>query len=182
MSYNKPTITEDKISFGPGVIYLGAAGATPTVDVGAVESAMGIAITRTMMDLFQGSPRELVKRVCTEEKVEINFTGLEWNLQNVQYALGAGELSNGDATLEGGGDMEFDEVALRFVHQTAAGGTVTVDCWRVSGSGEANIQFGDEWHKFPMKFSAQNSTTDWAGAALANKKQMYKVVYEAPPA
>lgn len=184
MAYNIMTIDEDQISFGPGKIYLGAAGATPSTEVGAVDAGMTLTISRTMMDLSQGSPKQLVKRVCTEEKVEIEFTGLQWNLANLQKALGGGEYdsdSDGE-TLAGGGDMEMTEYALRFVHQTAAGGTITVDLWNVVGSGESAVQMGDEWHKFPMKFSAQNSDTDWASASLDAKKRMYKIRKDNAPA
>ena len=181
MSYNLPTVTENKLSFGPGIVYLGVAGATPTTEVGAVEAAMTLTFKRVPMDLYQGGPKTLVKRVCVQEDVEVNFTGLELSLQNLQWALGAGELTS-DTLLEGGGDMDFDDLALKFVHQMVSGGTVTVSLWRVNGAGEADMNFGEEWIKFPMKFIAQNATTDWASQTLAAKKQLYKIQYEAPPA
>ena len=36
MPLNLPTIDRDSISFGPGRLFLGAAGTTPTTDVGAI--------------------------------------------------------------------------------------------------------------------------------------------------
>jgi hypothetical protein len=182
MAFNLSTIDEDRITFGPGVIYLGAAGTTPTTDIGAVEAAMTLTFKRTMMDLYQGSPKSLVKRVATQEDLTVEFTGLEVDLQNLQYALGAGEYTAGPPqVLELGGDMEFDDLAMRFIHQTAAGGTVTVDIWAVNGSGEAAMQFGDEWFKFPASFNAMESSTDWAGATLADKKKLFKITNEDPP-
>lgn len=32
MPYNVPTYDTDKFSFGPGVLYLGATGATPSIE------------------------------------------------------------------------------------------------------------------------------------------------------
>ena len=181
MAYNMPTVTSKLLTFGPGVLYLGVAGATPTVEVGSVEAKMSIGVKRTSLELYQGSPATLVEQVCTKEEVDVSFTGLELNLVNLKYALGAGELSNGDKTMGFGGDMDYSNVALKFVHQTAAGGTVTVSLWAANGSGEASLDFGEEWTKFPLKFSGKQSATDWAGATLAAKQQIFKIVMQDPP-
>lgn len=182
MSFNMPTIVENRLTFGPGRVLLGAAGATPSTDVGAVDPAMTITLKRTIMDLFQGSPKQLVKRVASQEECDVEITGLQINLVNLQRAIGAGELSDSDKIFEFGGDMEFDDLALRFQHQTPAGGTYLIDIWTVNGSGEAAMTFGDEWYKFTMKFSAQNSATDWASQTLADKKKMLKITVQDPPA
>jgi hypothetical protein len=181
MSYNMATIVENRITFGPGRVFLGASGATPSTDVGAVEATMNITFKRTPMILFQGSPKQVVKKVATQEECDIELTGMEVNLVNLARAIGAGELSDSNKIMEFGGDMEFSDLALRFQHQTPAGGTVLVDVWTVNGSGESAVNFGEEWTKMPMVFSAQNALTDWAGATLADKKRLLKITIQDPP-
>lgn len=183
MAFNVPTVTENRLSFGPGVLYLGPEGVTPTVDIGAVDAAMSISLKRTYLDLYQGSPKTLVARKCVQEDVDIEITAREWNLQTLQRALGGGvySVAGSEELLELGGDLDFTDCCLRLVHKTPAGGTVTVDAYKVNGGGEINVGFGEEWTAFPLKFSALEAATNWAGTTLIDGKKKVKMSNVLPP-
>lgn len=180
MSFNVPSYETKRLSFGPGRLYISASGITPTTDIGAVDATMALKIKRTFLDLYQGSPKTLAERKCVQEDFDLEITAKEWNLSTMRFALGAGELTEAgtEQTLELGGDMEFVDVSLRFVHQTPNGGTVTVDVWKANGSGEVSVNHSDEWTNFPLKFSATEATTNWAGATLADKKKKIKIHFD----
>jgi len=55
---NIPTVTKDDISFGPARLFLGVAGATPTVDVGAItEDGITVEFVSEQRDIMQGNPK-----------------------------------------------------------------------------------------------------------------------------
>jgi len=174
---NTPTYTTKRLSFGPGVLYIGAAGATPMTDIGAVKTGATLTITRDKLEVKQGSPESLIKQWVVSETVKLDVVGLEWNLDNLQYAIGAGVIStNGDETDFGlGGDMEVTEASLKFVHQMPAGGTVEIDIWKAQSAGELSVSFGNDPHEFPYSFIALDSTTDWSGSALDSKAKLVKI-------
>ena len=88
---NIPVYDADNISLGPGVLYIGPVGTTPTVDVGAIaEDGMTFTVSREYLEVFQGSPKVLIKQFVTDETVELTAQGLEWNIMNIPLALGAG--------------------------------------------------------------------------------------------
>ena len=179
MAYNVPSGETERVSFGPGVLYLGASGTTPTVDVGYARGAT-LTITRDVIELWQGSPQELIKRYSNKETVKLAINGLEWNVDNLSYALGAGETTTGVSPelLEGGGDPNMSEVALMYQHITTEGYTVTLSIWTATGDGEVSIEFGDDLHEFGYNFTALLSTTNWGGDSLAAKKKLYKISRE----
>jgi len=179
VGYNIPSYSVDNITFGPGILYLGTSGATPTVDIGAVTSAK-LTMTRAKLEIKQGSPKQLVKRYASEETVQFSITGIEWKPNNIARALGAG-VTSGSATtdiLEYGGDMNFTSVALKFVHVMPSGDTINLFIWSAHGSGDMEITFGDDVHEIPLAFDALRSSTDWAGATLASNKQFFKLLKE----
>jgi hypothetical protein len=135
-------------------------------------------ITREVLELWQGQPQTLIKRYSNKELVKFALTGLEWNLTNLSYALGGGETSteSGKVIIEGGGDPNMSEVALKYEHVTPEGHTITAHIWTATGDGEVSIEFGDDLHEFGYGFTALESTTDWAGVTLAAKKKLYKVI------
>ena len=174
MAYNVPTIDTTKFSFGPGVLKIAVAGTTPVTDVGAVRSGATFTVTRTLLDVFQGSPQKLVKSYCTKEESVLVATGIEWNLARLKDVLGAGEIT-GSTLLEFGGDMSMAEVSLQFIHQTPVGDCVVLSIWKARGAGTIAVAYGDAIHEFPYSFSAIEATCDWASSALAEKKKLWKM-------
>ena len=184
MPYNLPQFTTTRMSIGPAVLYIGPSGATPTVDVGAVESGATLTTTRTKEDIFQGFPKTLVAQFATQETAVLKLSGIEWNVNNLMYALGAGVTSSATNTevLDFGGQITFQNVALKLVHQTPYGWTINVSIWQAQGDGAVEFNFGDTHHKMPYTFNAMvpwdntsRSCKDWAGAALAVGYQLFKV-------
>jgi hypothetical protein len=182
--YNLPSYDVKNLSFGPGIAYLGAAGTTPSTDVGAVDPGMTLSVARTILDVLQGVPKRLIERFATQEMVDFEFAGMEWNLDRLQKALGAGNYSvAGDTqTLKFGGSLTFEDLAVRFIHQTAKGGTVDLKIWKCKPSGEVSIEFGDDLHKIPFKATAIAADENWGGEALGDEEMYYEIVYMVPPA
>jgi len=179
MSVNVPVFTESRFSFGPGILYLGALGTTPLVDVGAVRGDAELLIQRTALELKQGSPQTLVKKYAVEEIVNFKVTGVEWNMDNIAYALGAGVTSQvgADEILEFGGDVDHSSRALRFLHLQPDGSTIDVHLFKVEGSGELPIALKEtDFHEFPFEFNAIEGVTDFEGSALADNKKKFKII------
>lgn len=185
MSFNVPSYDADLLSFGPGMVYLGAAGATPTSDVGAVDEGMALAHAVEVLDVQQGNPRRLIKSFRTGETVTFAFSGFEWKIANLEYYLGAGTRA-GDL-FKFGGDISFTEVSLRLVHQmpplagASVGSTVILDIWRARSNGDLTLTFGADLHSFPVTFTALQGTTDWASVALAQGEEYYKMTIQYAP-
>jgi hypothetical protein len=180
MAYNVPSYDTNKFSIGPGILYIGPSGTEPTVDIGAVRSGMSIVTTREKVDVFQGIPATLVKTYALKETGVLTIMGLEWNLNRLSDALGAGSVSS-DATndiFDFGGEMTFTNVTLKFVHTNPEGKVITVKIWTARGNGEVALNFGDDVHEIPFTFDMLLSTTDWNGAALAEGKQLYQVTIQ----
>jgi len=177
MPYNIPSYDSDRFSFGPGILYLGVTGSTPSVDIGAVRSGAELTIARERLDVPQGSPRTIVKSYAVQENVQLTVTGIEWNLDRLADVLGAGVTTSSVAedTIAFGGDMSIAQKALKFVHRTPAGTTIEVYLWAVEGSGEVAVTFGDDIHEFPYTFLARRATTDWAGNSLSTTRQLFKI-------
>jgi len=179
MSYNVPGGDTAKMSFGPGKFYLGPLGSTPTIEVGYVKGDAELNITRTLLEVLAGSPQSLVKQYAIKEEVGIKFTGIEWNLDNIAYALGAGEtsVSGADDILEFGGDMDVSNRALRFVHIQPDGGTLDLHMFKVEGSGEISAAIKEsEMHELPFEFKALEATLDFENALPAAKKKKFKII------
>ena len=178
MAFNVPTYDTDNFSFGPGVLYVGAAGSTPTLDVGAVRAGAEFAVSRERLEVFQGSPRSLVKQYIVQENAQLTVTGIEWDVDKLTYVLGSGVTTSTAAqdTYAFGGDLNISESAVKFVHETPAGHTIELYIWKAQGTGEITINFGDDLHEFPYVFAALESTTDWNSVALASNQRLFKIV------
>lgn len=176
---NLPTGSIDQVSIGPGVLYLGPAGSTPNIDVGYVSGDITIMFERKRTDIRQGSPQIIVDAFANEENVSIEFPGIQWNLEAMLRVLGDGatSVSNGEQVLKFGGSNGFTKMAARFVHQTPAGGTVTVDVWKCIGEGTISLKLSPtDPHEVPLKLNAiYPGTTDWGGASLSNGQQLVRV-------
>jgi len=180
MAFNVPSYDTDRFSFGPGILYMGPTGSTPSIDVGAVTVGAKLAITREILEFRQGSPSTVVKKFAIQESVTLDVTGMEWNVRNLSLSTGGGVTSS-DASLETfefGGSMDIDQYALRFVHVTPAGHTISVYLWKAEAGAGFEVTFAEGAHEFPMSFNAVESTTDWTGAAVAANKRLIKLVYE----
>jgi len=187
MAFNVPVFDTGRLSFGPGILYIGkhapsAAGGTPTIDIGSVRSGMTLTTTRTRLDVKQGSPATTIKTYVTAEEVRLEITGIEFNLSNLALALGAGVTSvSGKTEFFGfGGDMDVTDISLKFVHRTPAGATEEIRIWKAQGGGELARAFGDDVHEFPYTFIAVESPVDWLNQPLPNKQRLYQIVYTTP--
>ena len=177
MALNIPNVTKSDISFGPAVMYLGAVGATPTVDVGAIsEDGVSIEIATEQRDIMQGNPRIIEMSFNQQQSVMVRVTSIQWNYENLQYVLGGSIATS--ATWEKfsfGGDPCPSEVAIKVVHQMCSGDTINVYVWRAMGEGNLTIPFGQDEHSFELAFKAMHATNDWAGATLAADAQLLQI-------
>lgn len=181
MALNVPTFTTSNMSAGPGRLYLGAAGTTPSTDVGAItEEGIGVEVTRETTHIRQGNPMHPVHAFDKGQDVMINVTGIEWNLINgafpVQLGAATTTSSSGEDTLSFGGDPLPDTWAIKIEHQMHSGQTMLIYGWKGVADGGLNFSFNHDEHKFPMKFRLQRSATDWAGAALPSTSQLMKII------
>lgn len=179
MAYNVPAYDSSKITFGPGRLFLGAEGATPTIEIGAVKGDATLSIKRTTLDVLAGSPQTMIQQYAVREEVTLKVTGIEWNLNGLQMVLGAGitTLVGVTETLEFGGDMQIANRALLFRHIGADGSTIDLEMYRVQGTGEVEIAMKEtDVHEFPYEFTALEGTTNFANASLAAKKKLYKIL------
>lgn len=170
--FNVPSFTTNNISIGPGILFLGVSGATPTVDVGAVRSGE-LAITREKLDINQGFPAQSIISYAISEVVTLTITAIEWDFIHLAQALGAGVATS--TQFDFGGDPNFSEVAIKYQHRMASGSTLTLDIWKANGTGEITTTFGDDVQEFPYAFSALNSTLDWATNVLDSDKSLFQI-------
>lgn len=181
MAFNVPTVDTDRYSFGPATVKIGPAGTTPTTDVGSVRSDATFTVERETLDVNQGSPATLQKQFIVSESASLSVSGIEWNLNNLQLALGAGTTSSpgaGVLLLDFGGDPDTAEVALEVTHVLPAGTTVVIRIWRASPAGGMEVEFGDDIHEFPYEFNALEATTDWAGQALGAGARLFQIEHQ----
>lgn len=182
--YNNPSGTLGNITIGPGIIYLGASGTTPSVDVGYVKGKATLMYNREQKEVRAGSPQTIIDALVSQEDVMVEFTGIEWNFDNLLHVLGDGatSVSGANKILKGGGTPATAKKALRFIHKMADGGTLELDLWKCIGEGkiEATIN-SDDIHEIKYKFKAMDpGTTDWAGAALSDGQKLVKIVRTLP--
>jgi hypothetical protein len=177
VALNIPNVNRDDISFGPAVMYLGAAGATPTADVGAIsEDGVTIEIATEQRDIMQGNPRIIEMSFNQQQSVMVRVTSIEWNYDNLQYVLGGSVLTTtAYETFSFGGDPCPSEVAIKIVHQMCSGDTINVNVWRAMGEGNLSIPFGQDEHSFELAFKAMRASENWAGGALPADSQLLQI-------
>lgn len=177
----------NKFSFGPGVMSI--AGITSTVgavqegdltEIGAVRSGGTFAVTRTRLEVPQGSPVTIVKQYVTAEDATLSVSGIEWDLSQLRLAIGAGVVneSSDPESYEFGGDLNIVECAVKFVHVMPSGYTLTIRLWRAQGTGELSVTFGDELHEIPYSFRALQTSTAWGGTTLGAQAQLFKITLD----
>ena len=180
MPLNIPAGEVERVSFGQGVLYVGTTpGQTPTTDVGYARGAT-LNVTRQKLDLFQGTPRTLVRTFANQEDLSLQFTGLEWDLQQLKNLLGSGAFVAGPPeTLNFGGRIDFAEVQVYFVHRTPTEGTLEISIWRAQGQGELNLNFGDDFQEFNYQYRALPGTIDFTGTPITGGvDDLIKVAFE----
>lgn len=176
---NVPSYDTERLSFGPGIIYIGAVGSTPTLDIGAVKGDMALNIERVPLEVKQGSPQSLIKQYVVEENVSISGVSIEWNLDNIAYILGAGVTSVNGASevMEFGGDADTTSRAVRMVHRTPDGGTIDVHIFDAQGAGGLAIAIKEQdMHELPFEFKALEASLDFTGATPATNKKKLKII------
>ncbi len=176
---NVPSYSTSNFSFGPGRLFLGASGTTPSVDVGGItEDGIKVTVTSKKKDIFQGNPKLVAYTFSQEQGVMVELSGIEWNVTSFAYALGSGTTTSVSAsdTYVFGGDPIVDSVAIHVQHQMAVPGhTLNMYVWKAVSDGDLEIGLGHDEHKFPYKYKAQRSTTDWAGTSLGEDAQLMKL-------
>ena len=179
MAYNVPSYDASRFTFGPGILYMGPAGSTPAIDVGAVKGDASLEIERTLLELKQGTPHSTVAQFCVEESIMLKLTGVEWNLNNLSYNLGAGvtSLSGANEILEFGGDMAMNNRAWRYVHIAPDGSTIDIHLFSAQGNGKLTINMKEkDFHEFAYEFEALEGSVDFTNTALAAKKKKFKII------
>lgn len=182
MPFNLPTVTKDDISFGPGRLFLGAVGSTPSVDVGAItEDGITVEFASEMRDIMQGNPKLPELTFIQAQNVMVRVTSIEWNFDSLKFALGAGNTS-ASGTYEAfafGGNPCVTEVSLHVQHQMCqSGNTVNVYVWRAVGEGNTSLPFTHDEHQFEYNFKALRADTDWASNSLAVDEQLIQILRE----
>ena len=173
MAYNVPSYDTTEFSFGPCVIYMGAAGATPTTDVGGIRSGATYELTRTLVDIKQGNPATLVKTYVTEESGALTVTSLQWDFTNFARALGVTPPTTD--IFDFGGAITVQEVAIKIVHEDPAGATYEFYLWKARGGERLAFNFGDDPHEFEYTFNSIIATTDWANNSLSSGNQLFRL-------
>lgn len=179
MAYNVPAYDTTRFSFGPGVLYMGAQGTTPLIDIGAVKGDAEFTVERTLLEMFQGSPQSLVKKFAVKEEVSLKVTGVEWDFDNIAYGLGAGitSVSGAQEIYEFGGDTAVNNRALRYVHRLPDGGTIDLHLFAAEGAGKLSAAIKEQdFHEFSFEFTALEGTVDFTNAALGTNKKKFKII------
>lgn len=174
MAFNvSSTGNVQEVSFGPGNLFVGAVGATPTVDIGYVREGAQMTFSRTPLDLKQGMPMTLIKRWIVEEQMIFNINSLQPSIDNLKKSLGAGRQTSG--ALGVGGSMNIDEWAVMYRHVTQSGHTIFIDIYRATREGDFSWTFGNDFHEVPMSFRAMETSTNWAGTSLNDDEKLFRI-------
>lgn len=177
---NIPNYTVKNISLGPGILYAGLAGATPSLDIGAIApDGIEINVKRSFLEVFQGQPKSLIAQFVTQEDVDAKIESLEWNLLNLPIALGSGVTTSSASadTFSFGGDPATTYVAMRVQHATPTGETVSFYFWRCQPTGEWKLSMKEATlHQFPFGFKVLQTTVAWDGSSLPTAQQYFRVI------
>lgn len=181
MAANLPSYDERRIPVGGARVFIGVIGATPTTDVGAIDVDGGITtrMIRSGGEVRQGFPSLSVLRYVNREDFEFEFDGLEYNPEQMRFAMGAGvtSYSSTEETYAFGGDPAVTTCAIHMRHEMLNGMTLNLYVWKARGmSDTVEMNFGQSPTVFPYKYQALHSATDWNGTSLTGKAQLVKWV------
>lgn len=176
-------ISTARVSMGPAVIFVGAAGSTPTADVGLIgDDGAELEFQAEMGDLNAGNPMLTIMRYIKAQSVFLRVPSCEWSSNRLAYALGAGatSLSAGNEIFRFGGTPCPHEVALHLQHRKCtAAHTINVRIWKATTeTGGLSVKFGADHHQFPFAWKGLRSTTNWAGGSLANTSELVEIDIE----
>lgn len=179
MGWNVPTFTANDFSFGPAVVFLGATGATPTTDVGAINADDGVTVEIEVErnHIMQGNPKMSVLPFDSQHGFRATFNSIEWDVIKLAQVLGSGVTSSTGSvdTWSWGGDPTPTQYALQIRHDMAQSGhTIFWDVWTAVGDGGLSIAHNQDAHQFDHKWRALRSTTNWASAALARDSELFR--------
>lgn len=183
MSLNIGTVSTARVSMGPAVLFIGAAGSTPTSDVGLIHpDGAELEFQSELGDVQAGNPLLTVLRYVKMQKFFLRAPGVEWSANHLAYALGAGvtSISASNEIMRFGGMPCPHEVALHLQHRKCtAAHTVNVRVWKATTeTGGLTVNFGQDHHRFNYAWEALRSTTNWAGAANANTSELVEIDIE----
>ena len=136
-------------------------------------------MTRTPLQIKQGSPQVLIQQYAISEEVKLRVSGIQWDLDALAHVLGAGitTVVAGVDTFHLGGDQNIAEKAIRFLHIMPDGATVDIHLFRAMGSGEITIAMKEtDVHEFPYEFFALEATTDFEGSAVVANRKLFKII------
>ena len=182
-----PFYDTDDIGFGSGILYVEAytqPGSTPSLsaqanDVGVIRTAT-LTVTRQKLEVLAGYPRQLLIAYVLQEDVVFSATGIEWKISRLRDALAAGRVVGN--TIGFGGSTTLTEVAVEFVHQMPAGGTIFLRIWKANGQGDLTLNFGDDVQEFTYAFKALTVTQAWGGQPLNSDESYFQLEKVDPPA
>ncbi len=190
MSYNLNNYDAKQFGVGPSKIYIGpynptAAGGTPSTTVGAVQDTASITPVRDVLSITQGIPAREVDAFVTAERLDLVFTGIQWNLPMLHRALGGGVLpatSGQTTTFNFGGDILMTDLSIQLEHRLPNGSTVLLNAWQARGNGTVPITMPpDNVHQHSYTFTLVEGLSDWTNSALAANAKMFQLLYvEAP--
>lgn len=176
-------VDTQRISFGPATIALGAAGTTPSSNIGAIgEDGVELEFQSETRDIVQGNPKLPLFTYVQMQNFFVRCTSIEWSANRLLYALGTGatSISGTNEVYRFGGDPCPEQVALLIQHRKCtAAHTINVRVWKAqSETGGTTVTMGDDPHGFAFAWKAQRSTTNWAGGTLADDSQLVEIDIE----
>lgn len=177
-------IDTTRAAFGPAVLALGAAGTTPTENIGllAPDTPMEIEFQTDFGEVSNGNPMLTIFRFIRAQSFFMRATSIEWSANRLSYALGTGAtvINANNEIYRFGGDPCPVSVALHLQHRKClAAHTINVRVWTAqSENGGLAVQFGQDPHQFPYAWKALRSTTNWASGSLANDSQLVEIDIE----
>ena len=175
---------KSRASIGPGVLYIGAAGATPTVSAGLItEDGATFEVGGEMVDVLQGNPRLIEFSFFQTQSATLGITSIEWELDRLASAIGAGNtvVTGTEETLSFGGEPCVQEYAIELQHRKCtAVHTVNIRLWKAnSADGGVSVPMNaGQVHQFPMRWRGLRADTNWAGDALPADEQLFQVAIE----
>ena len=175
MAYNIPSFDTQRFSLGPAIVSIGMVGATPTVDLGAVETA-GFELIAEVEDVFLGSPRQLVYLLPSQEEATMTWTLMEWDINNFARAVGSGNTTANKFQF-GSGDVAKTVFSTLLQHRVmGSGNTFEVRVWEAIPAGNLPVELGDSMHVFEMTFRAIRALTNWRSETVDEYLEIVEVL------
>lgn len=177
-------IATSRAAFGPAVVALGAAGTTPTDNIGLIEpdTPAEIEFQTDFGEVSNGNPMLTIFRYVRSQNFFLRVTSIEWSANRMSYALGTGAtaIDANNEIFRFGGDPCPASVALHLQHvKCLAAHTINVRVWTAqSENGGFSVAFGQDPHQFAFAWKALRSTTNWAGGTLATDSQLVEIDIE----